>query len=190
MARRKHGTGLSADPDEARQQILAAAERVIMRYGVPKTTMDDIGKEAGVSRPTVYRYFGDRDALLGALIERRSRMLFGGPARSSSATTPSPNSWSRAWSISSTMADKDPIVRILVSPEHMELATPIVGGSIWPPNSPPKCGSPSCAAPSIAARSGQTWTCRRLRSGWRWFSSSWSAGSTSQGQTTPGTESC
>ena len=47
-----------------------------MRYGVSKTTMDDIGKEAGVSRPTVYRYFGDRDALLAALIERRSRMLF------------------------------------------------------------------------------------------------------------------
>ena len=55
MARRKNGTGLSGDVDEARDQILAAAERVIMRYGVSKTTMDDIGKEAGVSRPTVYR---------------------------------------------------------------------------------------------------------------------------------------
>ena len=38
--------------------------------------MDDVGKEADVSRPTVYRCFGDRDALLCALIERRSRMLF------------------------------------------------------------------------------------------------------------------
>ena len=129
MARRRSGTGLSADADEARQQILSAAERVFMRYGVPKTTMDDIGKEAGVSRPTVYRYFGDRDALLGALIERRSRMLF---ARA------------REFIIShETFADqlveglvylvdhgrKDPIVRILVSPEHMELTTPIVGSS-------------------------------------------------------------
>ena len=71
MARRRTGTGLSANADEARQQILAAAERVIQRYGISKTTMDDIGREAGVSRPTVYRYFGDREALVAALIERR-----------------------------------------------------------------------------------------------------------------------
>jgi AcrR family transcriptional regulator len=129
MARRKAGTGLSANADEARQQILAAAERVIQRYGVPKTTMDDIGKETGVSRPTVYRYFGDRDALLRALIERRSRMLF---------------ERARTFILShDTFAEqlveglvylvdhgrKDPVVRILVSPEHMELAMPLVGGS-------------------------------------------------------------
>jgi AcrR family transcriptional regulator len=129
MARRKNGAGLSANADEARQQILAAAESVILRYGVSKTTMDDIGKEAGVSRPTVYRYFGDRDALLGALIERRSRMLF---------------ERARAFILShSTFADqlvegliflvdrgrRDPIVRVLVSPEHMQMATPIVGSS-------------------------------------------------------------
>jgi AcrR family transcriptional regulator len=129
MARRKAGTGLSANADEARQQILAAAERVIQRYDVSKTTMDDIGKEAGVSRPTVYRYFGDRDALLRALIERRSRMLF---------------ERARTFILShDTFAEqiveglvylvdhgrKDPIVRLLVSPEHMELAMPLVGGS-------------------------------------------------------------
>lgn len=129
MARRKSGDGLSSNVDEARQQILAAAERVIQRYGVPKTTMDDIGKEAGVSRPTVYRYFGDREALIGALIERRSRMLF---------------ERARTFILGfETFADQvvegliylvdhgrqDPIVRILVSPEHMELAMPLVGGS-------------------------------------------------------------
>ena len=129
MARRKAGTGLSANADEARQQILAAAERVIQRYGVPKTTMDDIAKETGVSRPTVYRYFGDRDALLRALIERRSRMLF---------------ERARTFILShDTFAEqlveglvylvdhgrKDPVVRILVSPEHMEMAMPLVGGS-------------------------------------------------------------
>jgi AcrR family transcriptional regulator len=75
-ARRKSTMGLSSDADEARQQILVAADRVIQRYGVSKTTMDDIGKEAGICRPTIYRYFADRDTLMGALIERRSRMLF------------------------------------------------------------------------------------------------------------------
>jgi len=129
MARRKAGTGLSANADEARQQILAAAERMIQRYGVSKTTMDDIGKEAGVSRPTVYRYFGDRDALLRALIERRSRMLF------ERARTFILGHETFAEQIVEGLVylvdhgRKDPIVRILVSPEHMELAMPLVGSS-------------------------------------------------------------
>ncbi len=129
MARRRIGSGLSVNADEARQQILAAAERVIMRYGVPKTTMDDIGKEAGVSRPTVYRYFGDRDALLGALIERRSRMLF---ARAREFIFSHDTFADQLIEGLVYMVDhgrKDPIVRILVSPEHMELTTPIVGGT-------------------------------------------------------------
>ena len=61
MARRKTGNVLSGDLDEAREQIMVAAEAVFTRFGVVKTTMDDIGRQAGVSRPTVYRYFGDRD---------------------------------------------------------------------------------------------------------------------------------
>jgi AcrR family transcriptional regulator len=76
IGRRTNSSVLSGDAAEARLQILASAEIVIARYGVSKTTMDDIGKQAGVSRPTVYRYFGDRDNLFGALIERRARMLF------------------------------------------------------------------------------------------------------------------
>ena len=75
MARRR-GSVLSDDTEEARAQILKAAESMFQRYGVSKTTMDDIAKEAGVSRPTVYRYFGDRDSLITALIEARSRRLF------------------------------------------------------------------------------------------------------------------
>jgi AcrR family transcriptional regulator len=129
MARPKRGTGLSADPDEARLQILAAAERVILRYGVPKTTMDDIGKEAGVSRPTVYRYFGDRDALLGALIERRSRMLFERARTFIRSHDTFAEQLVEGLVYLVDHGRKDPIVRILVSPEHMELATPIVGGS-------------------------------------------------------------
>lgn len=129
MGRRKKGTGLSADADEARQQILAAAERVILRYGVPKTTMDDIGKEADVSRPTVYRYFGDRDALIGALIERRSRMLFERARTFILGHDTFAEQLVEGLVYLVDHGRKDPIVRVLVSPEHMELAAPIVGGS-------------------------------------------------------------
>jgi AcrR family transcriptional regulator len=129
MARRKTGVVLSANADEARSQILAAAERVILRYGVSKTTMDDIGKEAGVSRPTVYRYFSDRDALLGALIERRSRMLFERARSFMLKFETFPEQLIEGLVYLVDHGRKDPIVRVLVSPEHMELATPIVSAS-------------------------------------------------------------
>jgi len=52
-----------------------AAEACFDKYGIAKTTMDDIAKEAGVSRPTVYRHFSDRDTLILAVVLRRSRQL-------------------------------------------------------------------------------------------------------------------
>jgi AcrR family transcriptional regulator len=129
MARRKTGMVLSANADEARSQILAAAEPVILHYGVSKTTMDDIGKEAGVSRPTVYRYFSDRDGLLGALIERRSRMLFDRARSFMLKFDTFPERLIEGLVYLVDHGRKDPIVRVLVSPEHMELATPIVNAS-------------------------------------------------------------
>ncbi|KUH67527.1 TetR family transcriptional regulator [Mycolicibacterium novocastrense] len=129
MPRRRDGSGLSVDVDEAREQILAAAEAVILRYGIPKTTMDDIGKEAGVSRPTVYRYFGDRDALIGALIERRSRMLFGRARKFILSHETFADQLVEGLVYLVDHGRKDPIVRILVSPEHMGMTSPIVGES-------------------------------------------------------------
>ncbi|HEY4043151.1 MAG TPA: helix-turn-helix domain-containing protein, partial [Rhodopila sp.] len=49
-----------ASTDDARERILAAAQRCIDRHGIRKTTMDDIASELGLSRPNVYRYFADR----------------------------------------------------------------------------------------------------------------------------------
>src|ERR1700747_2026823 len=64
-----------ASTDDARERILAAAERCIDRHGVRKTTMDDIASEVGLSRPSVYRYFADRDDLLVELITRHGQAL-------------------------------------------------------------------------------------------------------------------
>ena len=61
--------------DDARERILAAAERCIDRHGIRKTTMDDVACEVGLSRPSVYRYFADRDDLLIELIIRHARAL-------------------------------------------------------------------------------------------------------------------
>jgi len=66
----------SASTDDARERILAAAQRCIDRHGIRKTTMDDIAAEVGLSRPSVYRYFADREDLLTELNIRHARALF------------------------------------------------------------------------------------------------------------------
>lgn len=60
---------------DVRSSILRAAERCIQRHGIRKTTMDDIAREAKISRPSVYRYFTDREDLLIALMNDHSRAL-------------------------------------------------------------------------------------------------------------------
>jgi AcrR family transcriptional regulator len=49
---------------DARGRLIDAARTSIDRFGLSKTTLEDIATEASVSRQTVYRYFANRDELL------------------------------------------------------------------------------------------------------------------------------
>lgn len=48
--------------------ILEAATRVFTRYGVKRTTMNDIAEEAGIVRQTLYNVFKNKDEVLCATI--------------------------------------------------------------------------------------------------------------------------
>jgi AcrR family transcriptional regulator len=50
-----------------RERILAGAAAAVARHGLRKVDMRDVSAASGVSRPTVYRYFASRDALLAQL---------------------------------------------------------------------------------------------------------------------------
>ncbi len=52
-----------------RQELLDAAHRVIRRDG-PHASMDDVAAEAGITKPILYRHFGDKGGLYRALAER------------------------------------------------------------------------------------------------------------------------
>src|SRR6185437_6700277 len=53
------------DPLSMRERLLAATYACVARYGLGKTTIEDVVKESGVSRATIYRYFpGGRDELV------------------------------------------------------------------------------------------------------------------------------
>lgn len=45
-------------------KIVDAAIRCVKRWGIEKVSLNDIAKEAGVTRPTVYSYFENRDEVI------------------------------------------------------------------------------------------------------------------------------
>jgi len=61
-------------PEPRREQLLNAADRVVQREG-PKASMNAIAAEAGITKPILYRHFGDRNGLIGALTERHTAGL-------------------------------------------------------------------------------------------------------------------
>ena len=61
---------LEGDPQ--RERLLDAAEACLQRFGLSKTTTEDVAREAGLSRATVYRQFGSRDRLVAAVTAREA----------------------------------------------------------------------------------------------------------------------
>lgn len=58
-----------------RDQILEGAKRVFMTVGFDAASMNDITREAGVSKGTIYVYFQNKDDLFAALMERERLRL-------------------------------------------------------------------------------------------------------------------
>jgi AcrR family transcriptional regulator len=55
--------------ERRREELLDVADRVTQRRGVA-VSMDEIASEAGITKPVLYRHFGDKDGLYEALTER------------------------------------------------------------------------------------------------------------------------
>ena len=72
-----------ADAARNRARVLAAAERLFAARGARAVSMEDIAREAGVGKGTLYRRYPDRAALAVALLDEHERRLqerlLGGP---------------------------------------------------------------------------------------------------------------
>lgn len=62
------------DRAERREQLLDAAVVVIRRDG-PDASMTAIAAEGGITKPILYRHFGDRQGLVAALVDRFTAQL-------------------------------------------------------------------------------------------------------------------
>ena len=62
-----------SDHGDLADRILDAARRLVFRTGARKLSLSDVATLAGVSRPTIYRYFVSKEELIDALGKREYR---------------------------------------------------------------------------------------------------------------------
>ncbi len=60
----------SAVQTDVREVILDAMERLLARYGYKKTTVDDLAREAGIGKGTVYLSFPSKEEVALSSIDR------------------------------------------------------------------------------------------------------------------------
>lgn len=66
--------GRPKDPAK-RAAILAAAKALFLREGYAGTSMEAVAIEAGVSKPTVYSHFANKDSLFSVAVQEETQML-------------------------------------------------------------------------------------------------------------------
>lgn len=61
--------------EEKKARILSIAENIFSRYGIQKTTMDEIAKAARMGKATLYYYFKSKEDIFAAVIHREATIL-------------------------------------------------------------------------------------------------------------------
>lgn len=61
--------------DTKKEQILKVAGNVFAKFGLKKTTMDEIAKIARMGKSTIYYYFKSKESIFAEVIDKESRIL-------------------------------------------------------------------------------------------------------------------
>lgn len=85
--------GLTPKGARTRARIVEAAAALVARRGVAETTVGEVRREAGVSSSQLYHYFVDKDALIGAVVERLTAMILADQARLDLGTPAGLRAW-------------------------------------------------------------------------------------------------
>ena len=76
MSPKQRGDATRPSREERRQQLLDAAVSAIRDLGAG-ASMEQLAAQGGVTKPILYRHFGDRDGLVAAIGERYGALLLG-----------------------------------------------------------------------------------------------------------------
>src|SRR6202044_4261724 len=61
-------TNSESRSDRKRKALLLAATELFLDKGYDNTSMDDVAAKAAVSKPTVYKYFSDKERLFAEIV--------------------------------------------------------------------------------------------------------------------------
>ena len=105
----------SANPEGTRGTILAAARQRFLRFGPRKTTMDEVAREAGCSRTTLYAHFRNMEDLYGSLLQQDAEAFI----REAESVLDSPGSARkkirRIVEVTRTTYARNPVLRLALS---------------------------------------------------------------------------
>ncbi len=71
--------------DDKARAIVEAATKLFQRYGFKRTSVEELAREAGVAKPTLYAYFEDKDAIFRAVVQAVCDELLASAVRESQA---------------------------------------------------------------------------------------------------------
>ena len=63
------------DKTEKKLNILNVAQGLFARFGLSKTTIDDIAKKAHMGKASIYYYFANKEAIFKEVVEKEGRTL-------------------------------------------------------------------------------------------------------------------
>lgn len=58
------------NPPEKEKRIIWAATTLFAKYGIRKTTIDEIARDAGMAKGTIYLYFRNKQEIVSAVVRR------------------------------------------------------------------------------------------------------------------------
>lgn len=61
--------------EDKKERILVTAEKIFARFGMKKTTMDEIAREVHIGKSTLYYYFESKEQIFAEVIHKDSRRL-------------------------------------------------------------------------------------------------------------------
>ena len=121
--------GIPDRPDAKLDRVLDATERCVARHGVRRTTMSDIAKEMGVSRPTLYKQVGSVEEAM-ALVGARQLYSFLDQLQALLANGPRPETFIEMAVQAVTFTRASPLIRRLLSYEPDLIGNLITSGQI------------------------------------------------------------
>ena len=129
MAQLRWGAEVPNDVESARGRLIEAAETCFKRFGVMKTTVEDVARIAQVSRATVYRYFDGRDELILAVLLREADRFLERLGRHLDALTDLPDAIVEGVVYTIRAIRSDENLALLFAPEVAGITSSVAGAS-------------------------------------------------------------